>query len=487
MAIDALTREAMPRREGDFSVEGHGFEPIPLAARYGSINRVFTVWFTPNLVPAAFFLGTLAAAGFLQLGFVTGLAAIIVGNIVGAVLVGVLAQMGPATGMAQMPLARLAYGKSIVLPGLLNWVSCIGWDGINNIFGAAAITLLTGLPFLISLLVVVVIQALLSVIGYEAIHTFEKYMAIVLGVVFAVLTVAIAGQASTGLARVDGFSGLDQIGAFILFSTIVASFVLAWSLYASDYTRYLPPNASRRTIFWWTVLALTLSAGWIEVLGLLVADKSSGPAVGTINDILGGGLLGALAMIAIGIGTVAVNALNDYTGSLSLQAAGVRVPRPVSALVVATLGFLFTLYLNAGDLATKFESYLLFLSYWITPWAAVVLVDWWLRGRKADVGGLRLTDFASLPSGANAVAALIIGFAVSLPFQTSVFGDEIAKATGLPINGIAPTLHYADIAYLVGFVVAAGLYWVIERARPTAAMEPMAPMAPMAEEGHGSM
>jgi NCS1 family nucleobase:cation symporter-1 len=459
MAIEAMTREGMPTREGDMSIEGHGFAPIPASARYGSINRVFTVWFTPNLVPAAFFIGTLAAADFLQVGFVTGLLAIVVGNVVGSVLVGILGQMGPATGMAQVPLSRLAYGKSIVVPGLLNWISCIGWDGINNIFGAAAISLLTGLPFVVSLLFVVVAQALLGVIGYEAIHTFEKYMAIVLGAMFAVLTVAIVGNASSGIARVDGFTGLDQLGAFVLLSTICASFVLAWGLYASDYSRYLPENASRSRIFWLTVLGLTLSAGWIETLGLLVADKSTGPAVGTISDILGGGLFGALAMIAIAIGTVAVNAMNDYTGSLSLQAAGVRVPRVYAAIAVAILGFLFTLYLNAGDLVGKFESYLLFISYWVTPWAAVVVVDWWLRGRRADVS--HLTDFARLPSGLLALLSLVLGFVISLPFQTSVVGGDIGTATGLPINTIAASsLHYADFAYLVGFVVAGGIYWI---------------------------
>jgi NCS1 family nucleobase:cation symporter-1 len=147
MTSSVLSRDGMPSHEGDMSVEGHGFEPIPESARYGSVGRVFTVWFTPNLVPAAFFLGTLAAADFIGLGFWTSLAAIVIGNLVGSVLVGLLATMGPKTGMAQMPLARLAYGKSIVVPGLLNWISCIGWDGINSVFGAAAISILTGLPF----------------------------------------------------------------------------------------------------------------------------------------------------------------------------------------------------------------------------------------------------------------------------------------------------------------------------------------------------
>jgi NCS1 family nucleobase:cation symporter-1 len=451
----------MPTHEGDLSIEGHGIEPIPEASRYGSINRVFTVWFTPNLVPAAFFLGLLASADFLQVGFVTGMLAIIVGNLIGSVLVGLMSTMGPATGMAQIPLSRLAYGKSIVVPGLLNWLSCIGWDGINSVFGAAALSILTGLDFVIALVILVVIQAALSIVGHEAIHLFEKWMAIVLAIMFAVLTVAIAGKAEVGLARTDGFTDLDQVGAFVLYASITASFVIAWGLYASDYSRYLPVNASRPRVFWLTVLGLTLSAGWIETLGLLVADKATGGAVDTINTILSGSILAPLAMLAIAIGTIAVNSMNDYTGSLSLQAAGLRIPRVYSAVVVAALGFLFTLYLNSGDLVAKFENYLLFIIYWVTPWAGVVLADWWLRGRKADVS--RLADFASLPSGAVGLLALAVGFVVSLPFGTSVFGQEIADATGLPINGLAATLHYADFAYLVGFVVAFGVYWFAAR------------------------
>jgi NCS1 family nucleobase:cation symporter-1 len=387
--------------------------------------------------------------------------------VIGSLLVATLAQMGPETGMAQMPLARLAYGKSIVVPGLLNWISCIGWDGINNIFGALALTIIVpAVPFWLALALIVIAQGLLGVVGYEAIHTFEKYMAVVLAILFAVVTVAILPKAGSGIARTDGFTGLDQLGAFVLFSSINASFVLAWALYASDYTRYLPSTSSRSGIFWRTLLALTISAGWIEVLGLLVADQATnGTAVDTINTLLGGGIVGLVAMVAIVLGTIAVNALNDYTGSLSLLAAGVRVPRVYSAITVAVLGFLFTLYLNSGDFALKFESYLLFLSYWIAPWAAVVLADWWLRGRRADV--TRLVEYSSLPPGWQGLAALIVGFVVSLPFQTSTFGGDLATSTGLPINSIAANqLHYADFAYLVGFVVAYVVYWVLARMQP---------------------
>src|SRR5436305_10261948 len=345
---DAMAREGMPTREGDLSIEGRGMEPIPDSARYGSVGRIFSVWFTPNLVPAAFFIGTLVTLDFLKLGFVTGLLAIIVGNLLGSFFVSLLSTMGPRLGLAQMPAARLPFGKSIVVPGLLNWLSTIGWDGINSVFGAIAITILIpALPFWGALLIIIAVQAVLGIVGYEAIHTFEKWMAIVLGVMFVILTISILGQADTSLA--DGFSGLDQVGAFVGYVAIVASFVLAWSLYASDYSRYLRPETDTRKVFWYTLGGMAIASAWLEILGLLVAGAATGgESSDTIFQVLGGSgsIVAGLAMVAIAIGTIAVNAMNDYTGSLSLQAAGMRIPRVYSAAAVAVLGFLFTLFLQ---------------------------------------------------------------------------------------------------------------------------------------------
>ncbi len=475
MAIDIpfQQQDTMPSREGDLTVEGHGIEPIPEANRYGALSRVFTVWFSPNLVPAAFFLGTLATLDFIGLGFWTGLAAIIVGNVIGAFFVGVLATMGPRTGMAQIPLARFPFGKAIVVPGLINWLSTIAWDAINSIFGAGAIVVLTGgvMPFWLALVIIVVFQVGLSIVGYEAIHSFEKYAAIGLGVLFAVVTVAALPKANFALAD-QAAAGL---GTFVLMTTIVASFVLAWALYASDYTRYLPTNSPPRTIFWYTFAALVLSAGWIEALGLAVATAlGSGDRMQQVNDLVGGGLVGGLAMIAVIFGTVAVNALNDYTGSLSLLAAGVRVWRPISAVVVGVLAFFGTLWLYYNNFAQAFENYLLIITYWIGPWLAIVLIDWYLRRGRFETSLVR--DFARLASGRNALIALVVGFAVSIPF----FNQSLYFGPG------AEALGGADIAYLVGFVVAGVVYWLIERASPTAAMamEPMEPKESMESKDH---
>ncbi|MFI5261147.1 MAG: purine-cytosine permease family protein [Candidatus Limnocylindrales bacterium] len=451
MAVQALTRDAMPKGEGDFTIEGHGMEPIPEAARYGAVWRLFTVWFTPNLVPAAFAIGVLAP--ILGLGFVDGLLAIIVGNVIGAGLVGILSAMGPRTGMAQIPAARLPFGKSIVLPAGINWLSTIAWDAINAFFGAYAIDVISGgaVPFPVGLFIVVACQAGLSVVGYEAIHTFEKYAAVGLTILFAVVTIAVLSKTDFSLA--DGTT--SSLGTFVLMTTIAGSFNLAWALYASDYSRYLPSATPTPRVMGWTFLGLFLSAVWIEALGLAVfgaLDATLADPVHQINALLGGGLVGALAMIAIFFGTVAVNAMNDYTGSLSLLAAGVRVPRPISALVVGVLSYLATLYLYQGNFQATFENYLLFITYWIGPWAAIVLVDL-ARRRRGAIDGSKAVAFSLLPTGLNALVALIVGFVVSIPFMdATVFVGPAANALG-----------GADIAYVIGFVVAGVIYWALEQ------------------------
>ena len=133
-----------------------------------------------------------------------------------------------------------------------------------------------------------------------------------------------------------------------------------------------------------------------------------------------------------------------------------RVWRPLSAGVVAVLSFLATLYLYYNNFSSTVENYLLVITYWIGPWAAIVLLDW--RSRTNGFDGSKAVDFSLLPSGLNALIALVIGFVVSIPFMNQT----------LYVGPASTALGGADIAYIVGFIVAGVAYWLLQKRASTA-------------------
>jgi NCS1 family nucleobase:cation symporter-1 len=159
---------AMPRHTGDLKLQTQGMAPIPETNRYGSLLRMFTVWFTPNMEISGIFIGTLAVV--VGLGFQLGLLAIILGTIIGAIPVAILCTWGPQTGTGQVPLARMPFGRSVVLPAAVQLLSSIGWLAIGALFGAQAAHLLFHVPFWVGALIVLVLEAAISIYGYDLVH-----------------------------------------------------------------------------------------------------------------------------------------------------------------------------------------------------------------------------------------------------------------------------------------------------------------------------
>lgn len=457
-----------PTRENDLGVEQRGLAPVPESERYGRPFRIFTMWLSPQFTPSALFIGVLAAS--LGLGFWEGLPAIIIGNIIGGLVVAGLCTWGPRTGMGQMPLSRAAFGKSNVLPGVVNWAATIGWVAFNNVFGATALKLLLHAPYWLGLLLIFAGEAAISVLGHEAIHVFEKYMSWVLGVIFVVITIRVITSGGTTSLHAT-VHGADAVGLFFLMLVIAGSDGYAWAPYAADYSRYLPASTSRRKIFWFTFAGVAGGLTWMMLLGLSVAHRvEDAGTIGTataIRDLMGGGFLGVIALLAIYLATVAADIVNDYTGSLSLQAAGIKTRRPIIALIngAAAFGFSAWFLYAPGALYDKVENLLLFFTYWISAWLGVVMVDWIRRRGRVNVA--ELADFAKLRWSAPALIAFIVGFACSIPFSNTTAGyNFVTSHPGFKdfvgYFALGP-LHQADLGFVVAFVVAALLYLVLQR------------------------
>ena len=432
-----------PTRSGDLSVETHGIAPIGEDQRYGRPGRLFTVWFAPQVTMTGVFTGTLAVA--LGLGFWLGMLAMLIGTVLGSLVVAYLSTWGPRTGTGQLPNSRMAFGGFVVLPAVLQWLSSIAWDGLVGLFGGEALAVLLDIPFWVAVLVVLGLQGVAGFFGYELIHRMQAVLTVVLFVTFVVFAAKLV--AGHQIVTPASAQGADLVGAFVLEVTISLSLAISWASYAADFSRYLPANSSRARVFGYSFAGIVLAYIFVQGIGIAAAGVLSEQTAEGVRSIMGGGLLGAVALIVIALASVGSSAMNDYSGSLALQTIGVRVRRPVSALVVTVIAFALILWLHSGDTASRFQDVLLLIGYWIPAFVAVVVVDWLIRAR----GRSSINPAEERTDRADALAALVVfvlAYGAAIPFMnTSLIEGPVAKAW-----------HGADVAYFVNFLVAAVLY-----------------------------
>lgn len=441
-----------PSGVGDLSVETHGIAPVTEKQRYGTPRRLFAVWFAPQVNMTGVFTGALAIT--LGLGFWLGLLAMVIGTVLGSLVVGYLSTWGPRTGTAQLPAARMAFGGAVMLPAALQWLSSIAWDALVGLFGGEALSVLLGIPFWVAVLIVLAVQGVVGFFGYEVIHRLQAVLTVVLLVTFIVFAIKLVGghEIVTPLA----VHGADLAGAFVLEVTIAFSLSVSWASYASDFSRYLPADSSRLRVFGYTFAGIVVAYTFVQAIGIAAGDLVSEQTAEGVRSVMGGGLLGGLALLVIALASVGSGVMNDYSGSLALQTLGVRMRRPLSSVVVTVLAFGLILWLHAADTATRFQNVLLMVSYWIPAFVAVVVVDWRIRSRgRATVDPDR--EVTARPDAVAALVAFVVAYAAAVPFMdTSIYEGPIAVAW-----------HGADVAYFVNFLVALLIYggyrWVRQR------------------------
>ncbi|MDT5102082.1 MAG: nucleobase:cation symporter, family [Mycobacterium sp.] len=442
-----------PSGTGDLSVETHGIAPIREDQRYGSTRRLFSVWFAPQVNMTGVFTGALAIA--LGLGFWLGMLAMVIGTVLGSLVVGYLSTWGPRTGTAQLPNSRMAFGGGVILPGVLQWLSSIAWDALVGLFGAEALAVLLGIPFWSAVLIVLAVQGAVGFFGYEMIHRIQAVLTVVLFVTFVVFAVKLA--AGHEVVAPPAVHGADLVGAFILEVTIALSLSISWASYAADFSRYLPADSSRLRVFGFTFAGIVLAYTFVQGIGIAAGDLVSEHTAEGVRTVMGGGIIGALALLIIALASIGSGVMNDYSGSLALQTIGVRVRRPISAVVVTVIAFGLILWLHGGDTASRFENMLLLVSYWIPAFVAVVVIDWALRVRGRPTIN-PAEEHTGRGDAIAAVVAFVLAYAAAVPFMNiSLFTGPVARAW-----------HGADIAYFVNFLVAALFYggYRLLRSRP---------------------
>jgi len=428
-------------------LEKLGIEHVDEAKRHGRPFSTFTLWFGANLTIADFALGSL----FFGLPFSSIMIAVVIGNLAGGLLVGLMASMGPTFGFPQMMISRAVMGKAGNAPfALANWISTVGWFTVNIVLGGFALNLAFGLPFAVGAAIIVVVDVALATYGHDIIHAFEKAMSVVLGVMFAGITFLAFTKMGTSLATYDSTASFD-VYFWALVVAVLFSYLMSWSPYASDYSRYLPRGTSKLRLVLYTTAGGAVASAWAEVAGFFVFVGANDPHIQMIPALakVSGGYA-VFTLTAIVLGAIAADALNLYTNSLSALILYRKAGRVKTVLLAGVVGFLLALY-GSLDFGAFYQNFLLTLDYWITPWIGVVIAAIVVRKISSGVEG----SPAFLKPG---LASYALSFLISVPFMSppTTFGFTY-------VGPVAALLGGTDISYFVGAVAAFVIYALISR------------------------
>jgi NCS1 family nucleobase:cation symporter-1 len=302
--------------------------------------------------------------------------------------------------------------------------------------------------------VLVAVQSLLVIYGHNVIQTFERYLALILGLLFAIATV-IALTHGTAIAAWHPKPVAGTLAWFAIVLAISFSYIMSWSPYASDYSRYLPEITSRSYIAIYVFIGAVVASFLTEAVGLLVGILAPAGAtpVAALKTVMGG--FGVFAVVAVILGATTANVLNLYSNTMSAKVLDVRLQRWQLAIVGGVLGFILAL-LGYQNFTQNYEHFLIVLDYWIMPWLAIVLLDFYVFRHREPMGFSE-----AVPVNWNGLLAWLIGLGVSLLFISEQF-----QVFGLKAHGpFASWFGDADFGYFIGFLIAGVIYVLLNRTR----------------------
>ena len=356
----------------------------------------FWIWFGANLAPINWVLGGLGIA--LGLTLLETVVVVAVGNVLGCALFGLFNVIGHRTAVNQMVLGRAPFGRrGSVVPGVIQCLLTMAWVGVNTwvvldlalaVLGELGVEGGMGLRYVVAAAIMIA-QLGLALYGFYAIRTFEKYTVPATAVVMVVMTAVAVSQVGIDWTTGAATSTADKVTAVTqLLTAIGVGWGISWIPYSADYSRFVRTDASEKSVFWASAAGMYVPTVWLAVLGACLASAGNGgdPSALVIGTF---GVLALPVLLLIMHGPVATNILNLYSCSLAALTIGVRAARWKVTLVAGLVAsVVLAVFVNAEDFAHAFDLWMVSILVWISPWAAIVLADFFvIRSGRLDVHG----------------------------------------------------------------------------------------------------
>jgi NCS1 family nucleobase:cation symporter-1 len=438
-------------------IERRSIDFVPEHERHGRVINQGPFWFLSNFHFFAIAIGFVGPSLGLSLGY-TALAGTL-GILIGTTFQAFHASQGPELGLPQMIQSRAQFGyRGVIVPLLGTFISLVGYNVVATVLISEGLQTLWSVNRNTAAIGISIVAAALAVWGYDWLHRVFRVLFWISLPLFSVLSVAIlVGKAGGAIAPAAGFNWV----AFITQLASAVSFNVTAAPYVSDYSRYLPTRTSRAAIILNVFLGSALSAIWLIAMGAWLATHMGVTdglmALKQSGDIIAPGLGSLLAITSI-VALVATIGMNAYSAMLTLITTvdSIRAVQPTQTLritFVAAITILWILVATSfgGDAVTYVNAMLVIMLYFLMPWTAVNLIDYFLlrRGRYS-IRDLFTPNGLYGAWGSRGLTAYAIGFIASIPFFVvpNVYTGPVAARLGGVDIGWLVSLMVASVAYL---------------------------------------
>lgn len=356
-----------------------GFLSIFILKEVGQMEKKKTslitnamIWFGAGVSISEILTGTY----FASLGFGKGMAAILIGHIIGCVLFCLAGIIGGKNGKSSMESAKMSFGgKGALIFPVLNIVQLVGWTSVMISSGAAAAENVYAIGMSVWSIIIGVLVIVWLFVGAKNVNAVNT---IALSLLF-VLTIILSFVVFRG-----GVSTLVS-GEAITFGAAVEMAVampLSWLPLISDYTKEAEKPVKASVVS--SVVYFIISC-WMYVIGMGMALFTNETDIAVIMVKAGLGIAGLIIVI---FSTVTTTFLDVYSAGISSGSLSSKINQQAAAVIVCVIGTLLAIFTQTN----YFESFLYFIGSVFAPMIAVQIVDWFIFKNDSSDKGVNIIN-----------------------------------------------------------------------------------------------
>ncbi|BAK98769.1 putative cytosine permease [Oscillibacter valericigenes Sjm18-20] len=354
------------------------------------------IWFGAGVSIAEILTGTY----FAPLGFGKGLAAILLGHLIGCTLLYLAGLIGAKTGLSAMETVKLSFGrKGGLLFAFLNVLQLAGWTAIMIYDGAISAGGIGG-SFRLWAVVIGGLIVVWILIGLTNLGWINRIAMAALLVLTVILCGVIFGGGAPASATDDSLS----FGAAV---ELAVAMPLSWLPLISDYTREAEkPGAATLT----SAVVYGVVSCWMYVIGMGAAIFTGGSDIAQIMLEAG---LGAAALVILVLSTVTTTFLDAWSAGISAESLSRKFSGRWTAVVVAAVGTAGALLFTMDDIT----NFLYLIGSVFAPMIAIQIADVFLLHRSS---GNRSADVRNLVIWVVGFAAYRVLMGVDTPVGSTL-------------------------------------------------------------------